>query len=883
MRGNHKRKILQSPISKLTIVIALMGGALSSPYVFSAETSEISKSYNFNIPAGALGDALLAVGYQSKIQIIAETGLVQGLKNTAVSGQYTVSTVLDRLLQGSGLGYRNYGQNIILYKLPPNTDNEITLGAVRIQGSSEGSEQGSASGNSSGDSAESESYGGINGSRDVTATEGSKSYATNKVNIGGKTPTRLNEVTNAVSVLTNQRIEDQGIQSIDNALQRSTGITRLVDSVGNPAYYSRGFSIDSVQIDGGAANGGDNSLQLSNTDLSMYDSVQILRGADAFGNAGASSSPSATVNLVRKKPLDHKQLNVELSAGSWDSYRGSVDVTGPIALDGAVRGRLIVTGENRNEFYDNSNKKNELIFGTLEADITPDTLFTIGASYQNQDLPFWSNGLPRYMSGDDLKLPRSTSLIMPYNRLNHETYEVFTKLSQKINKNWSWNSSLSYKESNQDGQSNSLTLRYIEPDGSVMGVAYLNSLRYKDNKNKLLSWDTAVNGQFDLFGLPQKVEIGFNSSKQNYNSLTEQVSDRFNGLNIFHLNRDQFVGSAFDPSNKSYNTVLNKRDTTYLTGYGSFDFNIVPKLHFLTGLRWSYTDFNLLGQQSVPSINYSGTFVHSTYKDIHWQVPAYALRYDFNQQWSSYIGYKDIYKPQADRVTADGKPMSPETGNSREVGIKYTSPKNDLNISLALYKSKVDNTAVQDWIATQLHPGDSSCCYVIGGARSESKGADLEIQGKVLPWWEMSLGYTYNLNKKTGTNLNFDGQDEAVDQVPVETQSPKHLLKLWNTFQFSGNQYLDHLKAGIGLTAQSKTYVVGEVRNGNDFYDYKFKGPGYAVMDALVSYDINKNINLSFNVNNIFDKTYYATQDRVTGGNWYGAPRNYLLTLRAKF
>ncbi|KAF1011189.1 MAG: Fe(3+)-pyochelin receptor [Acinetobacter bereziniae] len=883
MRGNHKRKTLLSPISKLHIMIALMGGALSSPYVFSAEASEISKSYNFNIPAGALGEALLAVGYQSKIQIIAESHLVQGLKNTAVSGQYTVSTVLDRLFQGSGLGYRIYDQNIILYKLPPNADNEITLGVVRIQGSAEVSEQGSISGTSVGGSSESERYGGINGSRDVTATEGSKSYATNQVNIGGKTPTRLNEVTNAISVLTNQRIEDQGIQSIDNALQRSTGVTRLIDQNGNLSYYSRGFSIGNVQIDGGAANS-DNDLQLNQTDLSMYDSIQILRGADAFGNAGSSSSPSATINLVRKKPLDHKQLNVELSAGSWDSYRGSVDVTGPIALDGSVRGRLIATGENRNEFYDNSNKKNELIFGTLEADITPNTLFTIGASYQNQDIPFWRNGLPRYMNGDDLKLPRSTSLIMPYNRPNNETYELFTKLNQKINKDWSWNSSLSYKESSYDGQTNTLTLNYIQPDGSVLEEAYLGSLRYKDDKNKLLSWDTAINGQFDLFGLPQKVEFGFNSSQQNYNSLTEQVTDIFQSVNIFNLNRDQLVGSAFDSSNKSYYLVSNKRDTTYLTGYGSFDFNIFPKLHFLTGVRWSYTDFNLLNHASAPAMNLDRDTAHSKYKDTHWQVPAYALRYDFNQQWSSYIGYKDIYQSQAGYITANGQPLAPQTGNSREVGIKYTSAKDDLNISLALYKSKVDNISLQDWIATSLHPGDSSCCYVVGGGeRYESKGADLEIQGKILPWWEQSLGYTYNLNKRAGSTLNYDGEIEAVDQVPVQSQSPKHLLKLWNTFHFSGNKYLNHLKAGIGLTAQSKTSVVGFIRRGDDFYDYNFKGPGYTVMDALVSYDINKNINLSFNVNNIFDKTYYVSQDRVTSGNWYGAPRNYLLTLRAKF
>jgi len=111
------------------------------------------------------------------------------------------------------------------------------------------------------------------------------------------------------------------------------------------------------------------------------------------------------------------------------------------------------------------------------------------------------------------------------------------------------------------------------------------------------------------------------------------------------------------------------------------------------------------------------------------------------------------------------------------------------------------------------------------------------------------------------------------------------LFKLWNIFQLSGNEYLERLKFGLGVTAQSSTYFAGYANDPQTLasYNYRFNGPGYALIDLLASYQINKNLTLSLNVNNILDKTYYTTQGSTLGGNWYGEPRNFLVTLRGKF
>lgn len=43
------------------------------------------------------------------------------------------------------------------------------------------------------------------------------------------------------------------------------------------------------------------------------------------------------------------------------------------------------------------------------------------------------------------------------------------------------------------------------------------------------------------------------------------------------------------------------------------------------------------------------------------------------------------------------------------------------------------------------------------------------------------------------------------------------------------------------------------------------------------------NWNAALNINNLTDRTYYQTMGDAGGGNWYGEPRSFMLTLRGSF
>jgi len=273
---------------------------------------------------------------------------------------------------------------------------ERVLGAVRVQGAQGGGSllTGSTPVN------------GINGSRDVTATEGTGSYTSNALTVGSKTAQSIKDTPMAVSVLTSQRLQDQNITDLATAMRNLPGVSVLADENGNPTFYSRGFRVTQFSFDGGAPMdisqaGG---LYKPVIDLSLYDHVELLRGA--AGTFNAYGNPGGTVNLVRKRPLDHMQLLLEGQVGSWDWYRFSADLTGPLGLGGRLRGRLIATHQDNKFFYDVAKTSRDVVSGTIELDVTPTTLLTIGATYQNShDVPF-SSGLMRYQDGRPLGLFR---------------------------------------------------------------------------------------------------------------------------------------------------------------------------------------------------------------------------------------------------------------------------------------------------------------------------------------------------------------------------------------------------------------------------------------------------------------------------------------------
>jgi outer membrane receptor for ferric coprogen and ferric-rhodotorulic acid len=202
-----------------------------------------------------------------------------------------------------------------------------------------------------------------------------------------------------------------------------------------------------------------------------------------------------------------------------------------------------------------------------------------------------------------------------------------------------------------------------------------------------------------------------------------------------------------------------------------------------------------------------------------------------------------------------------------------------LNGSIAAYRADRSNGAVQ--VSANVGPIGTSCCFVASG-EVISQGIDMEISGRLAPGWQLFAGYTYNYN------FNQAGTASTVG-TQFQTNTPKHLFKLWTSYQLPGR--FDQWTIGGGGTAQSANFAGGTAcpsfnANGTcttALVPFHFTVGDYFLVNAAINYQLNEHWSAALDLNNILDRTYYQTVGASAGLNFYGAPRNFMFTLRAKF
>jgi outer-membrane receptor for ferric coprogen and ferric-rhodotorulic acid len=889
--------------------------------------SAIGQEATLDIPAGSLANALAQFAAETKLQLLYSSDLVAGRTTQGVNGTMSVEAGLSRLLAGTGLSFRVNGGRAIQIEAAVADGGERVLGAVRVEGAQGYGLPGATSVN------------GINGSRDVTATEGTDSYTTGAMTIGSKTAASIKEVPASVSVLTNAQMQDQNITGIKSAMEKLPGvISQLGGDSAHPQFFSRGFQITTFQIDGGAGlrtvgglyYGKDGGTYVPQMDMSLYDHVEIIRGA--AGTFNGFGDPGGVINLVRKKPLDHLQLLAEGQLGSYDLHRVSVDLTGPIAFDGKLRGRLIATHQDNNFFYDVVHQDKNLISATLEFDASPTTLVSLGGSYDRQKGGVWKGGLMRYTNGQPLPVSRSTCLCLPWSHFDTKTAEGFAQIEQKLGSRWTFKYKVTYQKQIQDNVVPIIQDRVFYPDRNPSG-AHLTWLEPPSHAQPR-SWmqEATFDGSFRLFGQEQKIIVGGNIVlTDGKGAKTYYINAFANGTDTVDVNPLAF--NSNDPAFANpgiYALATNSLfNTERLVGaYIKGDFTVLPKVHLLTGVNYSQSSYKMIyfftctalavqeGWNECTTVGAPlvGEFLSANYSvkgrgNISWP-PSVSLRYDIRNDLSAYVTYADIYVDQSSRLTRDLNPLKPITGGNFEGGVKWAPDDGRFNISLSGYYTRQRNFPTPD-CHDSSEPANgrpecsngstgsygsgvgasvlTECCYKDNpDAEKLSFGTDLEVSGQIRRNWHLAASYNFNKNV---SRLPGDFDFATGERNPLLSYSPRHLFKLWTSYSFPENSSMRGLDLNFGAQGQSRTYFTGyycpEPITGRvcpvNFVNVQYDDPGHVVFNLGGSYKLTPNVVLQINIENLLDKTYFAQLSGISTGNWYGAPRNFTVTLRGKW
>lgn len=783
----------------------------ATPEQAQAATVDV-RTYAIN--PGSLASVITRFANEAGVQLSVEGSLTAGLQSPGVKGAYSVSTGFAMLLNGTGLEVAHLGNGFYtLRKAPlPSSEGLTVLPTITAQAV-----------------------------RDA-ASEGSGSYGVSAVSIGKSVQT-LREIPQSISVVTRQRMDEQNLTTVEDALKTATGVTAVSQGEGTAIFYSRGFTMNS-QYDGVPA-----GRQIINgykqLDTAVYDRVEVLRGP--AGLLQGSGEPGGSVNLVRKGPLDQFMISGSLSTGSWNNHRGELDVTGPLNATGTVRGRAVLAIEDRDFHYDTAHNRQQVLYGTLDWDITANTMLSLTATRQHSTLTGRVNSLPTYTDGSFLNVPRNTSVGADWQRWEYPINEYAAELSHRFDNDWKAKVSVRRRTTNFD---TSILVVSSAVDPLTNTVDYRGRKTNWPVKNQDI--DINLGGPFELLGRRHEFLIGYNNSLLDMNGGYQWTY--FNNRNLFNPGIDE---SSLAPSKPNF-----VEQETQSGFYSMARLKIADPVTLIIGGRLS--KFQIKSRSADDDIwsDFSKTQNRFT--------PYGGLVWDLNTQLTAYVSYTNIFVPQGEKDVS-GQRIDPREGWQAEAGLKAALMDNKLNASVAVFRVRDKNRSVLDPNPAHVCDTWNGACAIAAG-QAQSQGWEAEVSGKITPNWNVTAGYTYNTTKllNDGGSVN-EGQ-------PLLTFIPKHLFKLWTNYRFTPNDFggaLSGWNLGGGLTAQSNTY------NGSS--PAIIHQAGYATLGMQVGYRISKNVDVSLTINNLLDRKYYETIGGTDIGNYYGAPRNAMLTLRGAF
>ncbi|WP_418179682.1 TonB-dependent siderophore receptor [Aliarcobacter lanthieri] len=677
-------------------------------------------------------------------------------------------------------------------------------------------------------------------------TNPKNSYTIKETSSSTKLDLSLKETPQSISVITQQQIEDQNLQDINDVLLQTPGVS--VTQMGQKTsgfnnYYARGMQITNVQRDGVPTSiksfGTPESMGLENS--ALYERVEVTRGSTGLTNG--SGNPSASINYVRKKPTKDFQGNAKISYGSWDNYRGTIDISGGLNSNDSIRGKLVASYADGDNQQDRYHSKNSLVYGALDFDLSDNTLLTTSLSHQKVKAdnvavhhfnPLDKNGNPQNIFG------RHDNPAADWTYTDTEKTNFSLGLEHYFNDDWKAVANYSFSKSKTDRLVGLSRTVVNTNTGNIEGMA----LR-AENSPEVHSIDLYTTGNIKAFNREHKLSFGINgySLKSDDPSFTVKFPSTGNAnITVPYQGWNGKVEKPIITENGR-----NKVDEKEIGAFAALNIELSDPLHFIIGAR--VTNFERVNNKG--KVDNNGKSTEKTQKHNGEFIPYAGLVYDINENFTTYASYTSIFNPTSTNKDVSGNYLDPEEGNTVEFGLKSEFYDGKLNSSIAYFITKQNNFAIKT-NPLQLTPDGDDAFTTTDGAKI--KGYDLTIGGEILPNWNMSGGYTYTDAKKDGERLNSGFV-------------PKQTFKLFTSYKYN------KFTLGGGVNWQSEINALNRNANKN------IKQKAYAVVNAMAKYEVKKDFDVILNVNNLFDKEYRY----YPGEGGYGDERNYTLSLNYKF
>jgi iron complex outermembrane recepter protein len=775
----------------------------------------------FDIPAGELESALITFSRQTGIQSMYPSDLVAGRRTRGVQGDYTPEEALHGILSGTGLQHQFSDAKTVVLQLVSRSEDIGPLDPATPQAETKPVRVPEIV-------VKEKKQIDYSGKYDID--DGFKAEYQSSAT---KTPLSLRQTPQSVSVITRDSLDARFARDQGSALEQAAGV--IVSGgpglfAGRPGAFDQRFVFRGVLLDESLNIREDGFVvpgDRFSPDLAVYERIEVVKGpASTLYGAGEAGG---FLNRVRKKPLPEPRYQANLTGGSYGLFRSELDATGPLNQSKSIRGRMIAAYERGDSFVNGVKSDVFVLAPSIEADITQTTRL-LGQFLYQKDRFVPNYGTPLLIRDGEFvapNIPRSqlNNVATDLSQNGNEVYSGTLQADQKLTGDWLANLRFNYNRVKHK----SFADRYgytIAANGDTSIYS-----GFDDNVVETYSGEFRLNGNFRLLGRQHHILTG--------GELEHRRDDRQFGYNYLGIGNFYAANFASFPALDKSAITGTVRDSTFTRtrtgGYGQLLLNPVDRLKVLLGGRYDFSD------QQVRD-NAAGT-IGSGVTDSAFTGRT-GLTYDLWEHASAYGTVAQSFNP----VTAQDSSLNilpPVRGLLYEVGLKTEWLDRRLGINAAIFRLDRENVPIPD-------PNNNR--FNIAGGLQRNDGFELEVIGRPLPGWNLSVA---------GTLLDA----EYIDSRDPNFGNRPRFTSPWQLGAFTTYELQSGPLKGFGFGGG--VFAIGE-RQVRDDRDESIDG--YHRVDLTTFYNGFKNVKISVFVRNVLNENYIERPLFASYRSQYGAP-----------
>ncbi|BFM50686.1 TonB-dependent siderophore receptor [Marinomonas sp. THO17] len=695
-----------------------------------------------------------------------------------------------------------------------------------------------------------------------SSTANNFSYVSDVAQTATKSDEEIVKIPRAVSVVTQEQMDDRAPISISDALQYTPSIQTNFYGEDNKQdwFVVRGFA----QANNGLYQDGtrlySSGFYSWQIDPFMLERIEILRGPASTLNG--QTPPGGVINVISKRAqLDEDFGSVTGSVGSYDRKEINLDVNK--VLNDKMAFRMVALTRENGTKVDGVEAERTLLAPSLAWQISDKTNLTILASYQKDDSDPYVQFLPT-----EGTLTSNTNGTIDYDTaLGNPDWETFQREQTSVGYELEhiFNEDMKFQQSARFSHMD-INLR------QMYFVGYASDFGLDSDRDTIVRAASTADGDSDSFNIDNRFIFDFTTGSIQHTLLT---GIDYQSLNIKNKDyaRDPLVAAGgtgtanlpFNIYNPTYSNnlfLLNSSTFALLTDddlettktknrqlgfYVQDKAELTEQLTLLAGLRYD----------DVSNKTHNIDTETKADVDIDAWTSSVGASYDLGNGVVTYANFAQSFTP-INSFYENNDPADPERADSYEVGVKFKPQNFDGQFGVAAYQVTKENL-------TSGTSGTSSF-QQIGEVRN--RGIEFEAVANLNQAFTLVGTLSF-----VDSEVTEDDDSSKVGKTPQ--QIADQLASVWGNYRFMDG-ILDGLKVGAGVR-----YI------GDSYGDNKetIKVPSYTLFDAMANYQWN-DYKFQVVVKNLFDKEYIATCNSFTVSStddtnscYYGDSRNIIASV----